>query len=60
LQKKLKIPPTEVGGSFKSFLTGLQRREIENPINGSWWIVQISFWEYRTVGKLRVFPLSAR
>jgi len=31
LHKKFKIPPMEVGGYFKSFLSGLQRREIEIP-----------------------------
>src|SRR5215213_2191927 len=38
--KRIGIPPTAVGGSFRSVL---QRRAQTdwNPANGSWWIVQI-------------------
>src|SRR5262249_30042626 len=39
-RQKSEIPPTAVGGWFRSFLPtdGLSLR---NPANGSWWIVQI-------------------
>src|SRR5215217_9098599 len=35
------IPPTAVGGSFRSFLQTRYPRVLGNPTNGSWWIVQI-------------------
>jgi hypothetical protein len=38
---KVEIPPTVVDGSFNYFLHGHQSHQLENPTNGSWWIVQI-------------------
>ncbi|HXS02715.1 MAG TPA: hypothetical protein VN724_19240, partial [Pyrinomonadaceae bacterium] len=36
----LEIPPTAVGGSFKSFLQ-LPQKRLANPANGSWRILQV-------------------
>jgi len=35
------IPPTEVGGLFRSNLHTTDTGKSRNPTNGSWWIVQI-------------------
>jgi hypothetical protein len=34
------IPPTAVGGCFRSFLQAMSRTQ-NNPTNGSWWMLQI-------------------
>jgi hypothetical protein len=41
LHKKSGIPPTEVGGLFKSYLQKLNVEILGNPTNGSWWMFQI-------------------
>jgi len=35
------IPPTAVGGLFRSLLPNARALPSGNPTNGSWWIVQI-------------------
>ena len=40
LVKTKEIPPTEVGGLFRSNLHNVLPN-LQNPTNGSWWIVQI-------------------
>jgi len=35
------IPPTAVGGWFRSSLGTQQRKRLRNPTNGSWWMVQV-------------------
>jgi len=35
------IPPTGVGGWFRSSLQRDRLQKSKNPTNGSWWIVQI-------------------
>ena len=37
--QKVEIPPTAVGGCFRSYLQRVIGR-LMNPTNGSWWIVQ--------------------
>jgi len=39
--RKRGIPPTEVGGWFRSFLLKAAAKEFPNPTNGSWRIIQI-------------------
>ena len=41
LHKNLRIPPTGVGGSFRSHLPETLSTCLRNPTNGSWWIVRI-------------------
>src|SRR5215510_44973 len=36
-----RIPPTAVGGSFKSFLQNRRPLNWRNPTNGSWWIIHV-------------------
>jgi hypothetical protein len=39
--KTKRIPPTAVGGWFRSCLQENLHQNQENPTNGSWWMVQI-------------------
>ncbi len=39
--RELQIPPTAVGGLFRSFLQGVMGKRAPNPTHGSGWIVQI-------------------
>ena len=41
LGQTIQIPPTAVGGSDPFYLKTLTGNQCLNPINGSWWMVQI-------------------